>query len=119
LRDISAEGYKLSNQSKYEIVQELSRMLAEHRLTLPNDRTIIDELRYFTYEITASKTLRMEASRGHDDIVMSLALAAHLALIPSVVGFFRGVGFDAPPLTKKPVTPQKYYDPFKEVFAEP
>lgn len=115
LRDISAEGYKLSNQSKAEVVNELRRMLAEHRLTIPNDRLIIDELRYFTYTITPSKNLRMEAARGHDDIVMSLALAAHLACLPSVVGWFRGVG-GPQPVPK--IKPQKYIDPFKEVFAE-
>lgn len=113
LRDIAAEGYKLSNQSKHEVVQELSRMLSEHRLTLPNDRTIIDELRYFTYSITPSKVLRMEASRGHDDIVMSLALSAHLSCLPSLVGWFRGVGGEEPKKQLKILT-----DPFKEAFTD-
>jgi hypothetical protein len=92
LRDINAEGYKFTNQSKYEIVHELARLFAEHRLTIPYDRTIIDELRYFSYKFTPSKTLRMEATGGkHDDIVMSLALAAHLAIQPTFTGFFAGV----------------------------
>src|SRR5262249_11266302 len=72
LADIMAEGYKFSNQSKYEVVQELARMMAEHRLLLPYNRDIISELQNFTYEFTANKNLRMEAKKGHDDIVMSL-----------------------------------------------
>jgi hypothetical protein len=117
LRDITAEGYKFSNQSKYEVVQELARMLSEHRLTIPNDRVIIDELRYFSYEITQAKNLRMEASKGHDDIVMALSLSAHLACIPSQVGWFRGVGGEIPK-PKKHIQKQEYYDPFREVFAD-
>jgi hypothetical protein len=31
----------------------------------------------------------MEASQGHDDIVMSLGLAAHLANIPRRLGLFQ------------------------------
>jgi phage FluMu gp28-like protein len=116
LRDVAAEGYKLSNQSKYEIIQELARMLSEHRLTIPNDRIIIDELRYFTYFLTPSKNLKMEASKGHDDIVMSLALAAHLAYTPSSVGWFRGVGLEHIPPTKEPIDFKNYKDPFKELF---
>jgi hypothetical protein len=113
LHDISPEGYKFSEQSKYEIVQELVRMFAENRIAIPNDRTIIDELRYFTYEITPSKKLKMEARRGHDDIVMAFALAAHLALIPLTLGFFAGVDIDLEP--KAPAIPAGT-DPFKSLF---
>lgn len=91
LKDINAQGYKFSQQSKYEIVQELARLFSEHRIAIPYQRDIIDELRFFSYKYTANKTLKMEASQGHDDIVMSLALAAHLALQPQFTGFFAGV----------------------------
>lgn len=122
LADIGAEGYKFGGtNAKNEVVQELARMLAEHRLTIPNDRTIIDELRYFQYEITPSKRLKMEASKGHDDIVMSLALAAHLACIPSNIGFFKGVDLvrrdPEPDKPKAGVNHPHYYDPFAEVFS--
>jgi hypothetical protein len=115
LADISAEGYKFSNQSKWEVVQELSRMFSENRIAIPNDRKIIDELRYFQYEITPSKKITMEAKRGHDDIVMSLALAAHLALIPKTVGFFQPVpGLN--PEVRARTTKAKTRDPFAELF---
>ncbi|GHO45184.1 terminase large subunit domain-containing protein [Ktedonospora formicarum] len=113
LQDITAEGYKFSNQSKYEIVQELSRMMAERRLLIPYNRDIISELQNFTYEFTANKNLRMEAKKGHDDIVMSLALAAHLALIPRRLGLMIGVNFSKIAPTAQPVTGDPFADLFK------
>lgn len=118
LRDIGAEGYKFTGTAaKYEAVQELVRMFSERRVAIPNSREIIDELRYFAYEITPSKKLRMEARRGHDDIVMSLALAAILARQPYTTGFFMPV--DLTPLEK----PQAEKvpagaDPWAQLFAE-
>jgi phage FluMu gp28-like protein len=113
LSDISVEGYKFTNQSKYEIVNELSRMFAEHRFVFPFDREIISELRNFERVYTASKNVRMEARKGHDDIVMSLALIAHLALIPRTLGTFQAVDLvfnDQPKHVPG-------FDPFKELFA--
>lgn len=91
LRDISIVGYTFGgNAAKWEVVQELSRMFQERRIIIPNQRDIISELSYFRYFVTPSKVLRMEAPRGkHDDIVMSLALAAHLTVVPSTLGLFR------------------------------
>ncbi len=112
LRDIGAEGYKFTGtQAKYEAVQELVRMFNEHRIAIPNDRDIIDELRYFMYEITPSKKLRMEAKRGHDDIVMSLCLSSILASRPTNTGFFMGVD-----LTPKPVEVPAGVDPWQQAF---
>jgi len=92
LADIGAEGYKFnSNPAKMEVVQELARMFAEHRLVIPYDPDVIRELRYFQYEYSATGMLRAEAKRGHDDIVMAMALAAHLACIPRMLAGFAGV----------------------------
>lgn len=120
LRDISAIGYKFTGTTaKYEAVQSLVKLLSEHRLALPSNREILNELKYFTYKVTPSKNLKMEAKRGHDDIVMSLALASMLAAKPHNIGFFMPVSFKEfkKPEPPKPV-PQKagYYDPFKEAF---
>lgn len=111
LRDINAEGYKFTNQSKYEIVHELSRVFAEHRLTIPYNRDIIDELRYFSYKFTPSKVLKMEATGGkHDDVVMSLALAVHLAIQPTFTGFFAGVDMERKPKEEKLKDPWSFDD---------
>lgn len=92
LQDIHAEGYKFGGTAaKYEVVHELKRMMQERRILLPPDRDIIDELRFFEYKLLPSGNVRMEASRGHDDIVMSLSLAAHLANIPRRMGLMRSV----------------------------
>lgn len=91
LQGVPAEGYKFTNQSKHEIVQELARLFAEHRIVIPYHSDIISELRYFEYDITPAGVVRMEAKRGHDDIVMAMALAAHLALLPREVGWFTAV----------------------------
>lgn len=114
LSDIAAEGYKFSNQSKYEIVQELSRMMAEGRLLLPYDRTIISELQNFQYEFTASKNIKMEARKGHDDVVCALALAAHLALLPHHLGLFTGVDFNR--IAPSEISHPPDYDPIRELF---
>lgn len=114
LADIHAEGYKFSGSSaKYEVVQELVRMFNEHRLLLPPDeREIVSELRAFQYEITPAKKLRMEATgSGHDDIVMSLALLAHLALAPRSVGLFVPASTVAP---RTPASALSWADAFNE-----
>lgn len=114
LRDINAVGYKFSgNEAKWEVVQELVRMFQEHRLLIPFERDLVAELGYFRYFITPSKVLRMEAPRGkHDDIVMSLSLAAHLACIPVTLGVFRSV--DLSPRHK----PERLDDPWAALFRE-
>ena len=91
LSDIGAEGYKFGgSEAKYDIVHGLVRMLNEHRLAIPYDRELIDEMRLFQYSITPSKVIRMEAKSGHDDYVMSLSLASELASQPTYTGFFLG-----------------------------
>lgn len=98
-----AEGYKFGgSQAKWEIVQELARCLSEHRLILPPDPNIRDELRFFEYEITPAKKVKMEAKRGHDDIVTALGLAVHLANQPRRAGFFASVDVSRF-ATKKPI----------------
>jgi Terminase large subunit, T4likevirus-type, N-terminal len=96
LRDINVEGYKFTGtQAKYDIVHNLVRMFNEHRIAIPFNRELVDELRNFQYEITAAKKLRMEArGSGHDDYVMSLAMSGQLASQPLFTGFFMGVDID-------------------------
>ncbi len=136
LRDIGAEGYKFGGtEAKYNIVHGLVRMLNEHRLAIPYNRELIDEMRFFQYNITPSKVMKMEAKTGHDDYVMSLSLAAELASQPAYTGFFLGGVKDwsktrldehgIPPETPPfgPKTPKTnvipdYYDPFADLDAD-
>lgn len=103
LKDIGAKGYKFTGaQAKYDVIQSLVKLFSEHRLAIPADPELLRELHYFTYSITKSKQVKMEAKRGHDDIVVALALAAYLVATPQQLGTFQAVAATAfreqPPL---------------------
>jgi phage terminase large subunit-like protein len=125
LVDIRAEGYKFTGtQAKYDIVQELARSFSEHRLRIPQDRVLLDELRYFAYSFTPSKKIKIEASEGHDDTVMALALANHLLLERRGSIFFMPVRSPGTPsfiprvrpkLKPRP-SPGEWVDPVAEAF---
>jgi|SRR5579859_1316277 len=94
LKDINAEGLAISsNTIKWDLIHSLVRMLQEHRLALPHLPEVERELRYFSYQITKAKNVKMEARKGHDDIVLSLAFSAYLASRPLLTGFFHGIRF--------------------------
>jgi hypothetical protein len=113
LRDINAEGYKFSGtEAKYDIVHNLVRMLNEHRLAIPFQRELVDELRFFQYEITPSKRIKMEAKQGHDDYVMALSMGGLLASQPLFTGFFLPVNFSEFGRPDKTIPTD--YDPFKD-----
>ena len=121
LYDIRAEGFKFSEQSKYALIQELVRAFNEHRLLIPQDRTLLDEIRYFQYQITANRKVKIEASKGHDDTVIGLALANHLAYQPRGQVIFLGVlspDQTVNPFYRRPksLSAGEYYDPYKEAF---
>lgn len=61
---------------KEQLVNNLALMMEKGWVAVPNDKTVLDELRNFRYYRTASGNQIMKAyGRGHDDIVISLALA--------------------------------------------
>ena len=114
LSDISAEGYKFTSQSKYELIQDYARLLSEQRITFPYDRNMVDEHRFYEYEILPSKRLRMEAGQGHDDIVTSFALAARLGAVLPSLGFFMSVDFSRKPPAQPSYVPG--FDPWADLF---
>lgn len=82
------EGYKLTNATKKQLIENLSIMLDNGEIWFPEDpakpgkvhpdyEVMLSELEAFTYEITGSKLIRYNAPEGlHDDTVITLALAA-------------------------------------------
>lgn len=119
LNDISAGGFKFSSTSKYDIVHELAGAINQGRLALPNDPNVLSEFRNFEYVITAAKNLKMEAKRGHDDIVMAFALATRQALTPQMLGWFSAVNSTpgiVPPPRRSRTLPGE--DPFAILFKE-
>jgi hypothetical protein len=68
--------FKFTNQSKAEIVNNLSVAIENKEIWLPNDPQVIDELEIFEYEVSKTGNVRYTAPEGfHDDIVMALCLA--------------------------------------------
>lgn len=117
LADIHAEGFKFSELSKYDLIQELKRAFNTGGIAIPNDRVIINELRYFSYSVTASKRLKIEASKGNDDTVIGLALANRLAVAPRAQVEFVGVmSYDQIKPAKE--LPDPTYDPFVSAFRD-
>ena len=72
---VPCEGFNLSSKTKEELISKLSIGIQNNYITLLNDPITIGELKLFEYKRTESGNLKMEAARGHDDCVISLALS--------------------------------------------
>lgn len=79
--DLEREGlfvddFNFTNKSKKELVEKLSIMIEQKNVFIPNNQTLIDELKSFGYKLTDSHNVIYSAPQGmHDDAVMSLGLA--------------------------------------------
>lgn len=96
--DVDAIGYTFSRQTKDALITNLALMLEKKEIVLPRPeswREGIDELEGYQYSITDSGNITSAAAgTGHDDIVISLALAAWhfrprqqptISLVPAMV----------------------------------
>lgn len=79
LRDagIQVEGYVLSNQSKYNLIQNLATAFQQASISIPNDPVLIEELEAYELEYDEeTNKYKYGAPQGHhDDLVIALALA--------------------------------------------
>jgi len=86
---VLVRGYKFTNESKRNLIENLNLCVDQTRITIPGTSTslgirpdptlkvLVDEMEGFTYEVLPSGAIRYEASGGkHDDCVTSLGLAA-------------------------------------------
>lgn len=77
---LRVQGYKLTNASKADLINNLAVMLEQGKLTLPREDlapVLIDELESFQYTVTEKGLITSGAPMGqHDDTVIALALAA-------------------------------------------
>jgi hypothetical protein len=74
---LSVSGYKFTNASKKELVENLSIMIENMALSIANIPELINELKLFGYKLTSGGTVQYCAPESyHDDCVISLALAA-------------------------------------------
>jgi hypothetical protein len=70
------DDFKFSNKSKKELVEKLSIFIEQKKVFIPNNETLIDEIKSFGYKLTDSGNVIYSAPEGlHDDCVFSLALA--------------------------------------------
>jgi hypothetical protein len=76
---LKTRNYHFTNQSKYELVEQLMVGIEQGLLGIPDceqTKFMIEELKAFTYEVLPTGRLRYSAPEGlHDDGVMALGLA--------------------------------------------
>lgn len=72
---LNIEGFKFTNTSKSELVNNLSIAMDNGNIHYPNIPELLDELAMYSYEQRANGTVTYSAPEGfHDDEVMALAL---------------------------------------------
>lgn len=77
--NLTVTGYKFTNASKADLVENLSIMIEQGKISFPNIPELINELKLFSYTQTSGGTIRYGAPEGyHDDCVIALGLAAWL-----------------------------------------
>lgn len=74
---LSVEGYKFTNASKKDLVENLSIAIENKAITYPDIPVLLSELGLFGYKISPAGVTSYSAPDGyHDDTVIALALAA-------------------------------------------
>lgn len=69
-------GFKFTNDSKSQLVNNLAIAIEQRRITFPNEPILVDELNAFEYSISDGGRIQYSAPDGkHDDSVISLGLA--------------------------------------------
>ncbi len=75
--NVRVDGYKFTNATKKDLIENLSMMIENQKLTIPQIPELINELKLYGYKTTPSGNVQYGAPEGyHDDCVIALALAA-------------------------------------------
>lgn len=73
---LNVEGYKFSEVSRRQLLDNLQLLLSQDRIRLPNDQTLIAELQSMAFTLTDTGSLKLNVPEGlHDDMIFSIALA--------------------------------------------
>ena len=84
---IKISGYKFTNQSKADLIENLSIQIENKEVSYPDIPVLVNELKMFGYTVTQGGTIHYAAPENyHDDCVIALALAAWQTSKPR--GFF-------------------------------
>lgn len=74
--NVHVDGYKFTNASKKELVENLSIRIENQTVSFPEIPELINELKLFGYKMMPSGLIQYGAPEGyHDDCVIALALA--------------------------------------------
>jgi len=77
--NIPVEGYKFTNATKKNLIENLSMMIEKQEISYPNIPELVNELKMYGYTMSPSGLTQYGAPQGyHDDCVIALALAAWL-----------------------------------------
>lgn len=75
-RGINIEPFRFNKTSRTDLLKNLQILLEQDKIKIPNDETLIDELKSMTYELNQNGNTVIKVPDGkHDDRIMSLALA--------------------------------------------
>ncbi len=69
------EGFLTSTESKPRIINNLINACANKEIRLIKDDVIKEEFKAFGYEVSQTGQVKFRSAYGHDDIVMSVAIA--------------------------------------------
>ncbi len=88
---LNVEGYKFTNASKKDLIENLSITIENRAVSYPDVPVLLSELGLFGYKISPAGVTTYGAPEGyHDDCVIALALATWLTVKPK--GFFGSAG---------------------------
>jgi len=74
--NIHVEGFKFTNASKKDLIENLSIAIDNQAISYPQIPELINELKLFGYTVGSTGLVRYNAPEGyHDDCVIALALA--------------------------------------------
>ena len=75
--NVHIDRYKFTNATKKDLIENLSIMIENGQLTIPQIPELINELKLYGYKTTPSGNVQYGAPEGyHDNWVVALALAA-------------------------------------------
>lgn len=73
---VRAEGFTFTNTSKRELIDGTVLAMEQGDLVFPLIPDLVDEMKWYRYEMTASGNVKLGAAENHhDDLVTALALA--------------------------------------------
>ena len=75
--NVRVDGYKFTNATKKDLIENLSMIIENQRITIPQIPELINELKLYGYKTSASGNIQYGAPEGyHDDCVTALSSMA-------------------------------------------